>query len=415
MGSEREEEMKKLVNRSGKVFLFLGLLLMAFSTLGIGVAASSEPGITKDQILIGAYLSYSSPANPAWQFETGILTYFNAINDAGGIYGRKIKWKGEDDAYQPSKTLAVCKKLVEQDKVFAIVAPNGISTTLAALPYLTSQNVPLLFPYAPIMPLEVPLKKNVFMITPSVERQYYAVIDYAVQKLGAKKIGIISMAGPSGPKDYMLHRIKELGVTLAGNVEEFKIGQADFSAMVAKFKQLNPDFCVLGAIPVAASLVLKEAQKQGWNPPLGFMSHAVMYDAEFVRLAGGASEGFRTFQTMKSPTDSMDPEVVEFRERLEKYYPKKYTPAPHMEYGYVAAKIFCEAMKKAGPEPTREKLITALESMTKVDVGFMGPLSFSPTQHQGSLYVRVNQVQKGKYVPVSEWILLPEKMPPLGK
>lgn len=407
--------MKKFFMGSSNVFLFFGLMLLVFSILGIR-AASAEPGITKDQILVGAYLAYSSPAaSGSTHIEVGVMSYLNVINEMGGIHGRKIKWKGEDDGYQPSKTLAVCKKLVEQDKVFAILAPTGIPTTLAALPYLTSQNVPLLFPFAPIMPLEVPVKRNVFLITPSVERQYYAIVDYAIRKLGAKKIAIISQAGPSGPVDHMLYRLKESGLTLVGNVEEYKIGQTDFSAIVAKFKQLNPDFCVLGAIPVAASLVLKEAQKQGWKPPLGFMSHTVMYDAEFLRLAGSAAEGFRTFQSMKSPTDSMDPEVVEFRERIEKVYPKKYTPTPLMMYGYISAKIFCEAMKKAGPEPTREKLITAIESMTKMDIGFMGPLGFSPTQHQGCLLVRVNQVEKGKYAPVSEWLPLPEKLPHIGK
>jgi branched-chain amino acid transport system substrate-binding protein len=395
------------------VVMVLSVLGLAFGVFSFPqVAGASDPGITKDQILIGAYLPYSSPANPAWQFEGGVMTYLNAINEAGGIHGRKIKWKGEDDAYQPNKTIAACKKLVEQDKIFALLSPAGIPTTFAVLPYLEKQNVPLLFPYAPIMPLEIPVKRTVFLLAPAVERQYYASIDYAIRELGAKRISLIGQAGPN-PKDYMLYRMKQSGLSPVGDFEEYKIGQTDFSALVAKFKQLNPDFVSLGAIPVAGSLILKEAQKQGWNPQFGFMSHNVMYDEEFIRLVGNAGEGFRTFQQMKSPWD-MDPEVVEFRDRLKKYYPK-YTPSPHMMYSYVAARIFCEAMKKAGPEPTREKLITALESMTGADIGFMKPLTFSPTQHLGCLSLRVNQLQKGKYVPVSDWLTLPDKLPDVSK
>jgi branched-chain amino acid transport system substrate-binding protein len=405
-------EMKKSFNWGMITFLFLGLALTTLSIPREGVA--SDPGITKDQITVGAYLGYSSPvATTNFQIEAGVMSYLNAINEAGGIYGRKVKWIGEDDGYQPTKTLAACKKLIEQDKIFALLSAAGIPTTFAALPYIESQNVPLLCPYAPILSLEEPPRRNVFMITPSAERQYYFIVDYAIKKLGAKRISIIGQAGPKGPYDYMAYRLKESGLTQVGDYEEYKIGQTDFSAIIAKFKQVNPDFMIVGTIGAPGSLILKEAQKQGLRPALGFMSHSTIYDLEFIRLAGNAGEGVRTLQIMKSPTESMDPEVVEFRERLEKYYPKKITPSLFVMHGYVSAKIFCEAMKKAGPDPTREKLITSLESMTGFDVGFMRPLSFSPTQHLGSMFVRVNQLQGGKYVPTTDWVSLSERLPSL--
>jgi len=400
--------MKRSLKQGLMISLILGLMF-AVSFPGKGMA--SDPGITKDQILVGAYEPYSSlVAGLASQIEAGLMSYLNGINEKGGIYGRKVKWMGEDDGYQPTKTLAACKKLVEQEKIFAMLAAAGIPTTFAALSYLESRNVPQICPYAPLIQFEEPVKRNLFTITPSTERQYYFIADYGIKQLGAKKICIIWQAQPRTHIDYMIYRLKQSGLTLVGE-EEYKIGQTDFSAIVAKFKRLNPDFCIVVTISVPGSLILKEAQKQGWKPSLGFMSHSTIYDPEFIRLVGSAGEGVRTIQLMKPPTESMDPEVVEFRERLEKYYPKKYTPSLFSMHGYASAKLFCEAMKKAGPDPTREKLITAIESMTGVDIGFMRPLTFSPTQHLGVLFVRINQLQNGKYIPISDWVSLPEKMP----
>ncbi|MFH1091456.1 MAG: ABC transporter substrate-binding protein, partial [Pseudomonadota bacterium] len=285
--------------------------------------------------------------------------------------------------------------------------PIGAPTTLAILPYIGEQKVPLICPYAPDTLLVDPFKKNVFMITPVFYTQYYFITDYAIRVLGAKKIADIGQAGsPSGPQSVN-DRLKEAGMSVVGE-EIYKIAETDFSSLVMRLKSKEPDFCIVGTITRPGSLIAKEAQKQGWKPKLGFMSHSTIIDPEFVRLAGSAAEGFMALEIMK-PTLANDPEVVEFRNRLKKYYPD-IEPGMFAMHGYVSAMIFCEAMKKAGPEPTRDKLISALESMTGVNIGFMAPLSFSPTQHQGNLNARVNQVKNGNWEPITDWMKLPDRV-----
>jgi len=386
------------------------ILAVVFTLIALVIASPvmAESGIFKDKIKIGTYLAFTGPAAGVGKtIQAGIQSYLNEVNKQGGIHGRKIEMLYEDDAYQPAKTIAATKKLVEVDEVFALLSPAGAPTTLAALPYIVEQKVPLLFPYAPDTGLVDPFKKNVFMITPVFYTQYYYIADYAIRVLGAKKIVQISQAGsPSGPQSVN-DRLKEAGLSVVGE-EVYKITETDFSSMIMRLKNKNPDFCVFGTITRPGSLMAKEAQKQGWKPTLGFMSHASITDVEFVRLAGEAAEGFLALEVMKSP-DSNDPEVVEFRERLKKYYPD-IEPGMFAMYGYVSAKIFCEAMKKAGKEPNRDKLITAIESMSGVNIGFMAPLTFSPTQHQGNMNARVVKVKGGKWIPITGWLKLPNRV-----
>ena len=394
--------MKKRIGFLWIASLVSALMLMVSSTSG------AEVGITKDTITVGSSLTFTSPANTSGRpTRAGIMSYLNVINEQGGIYGRKIKFIAEDDVYDPAKTVAATKKLVEVDQVFALLASSGARTTLAVLPYIVDKGVPLICPYSPVTELEVPFKRNIFTTTPCVYEQYYFIADYAI-KLGAKRIAQFSMAGsPEGAKS-VIDRLAESGMTLLTD-EEFKIMEKDFSAMVLRAKSKDPDFCIMGTISAPGALLSKEAQKQGLKPSLGFMSHSTIVDPEYIRLAGSAAEGVMALEIMK-PVESNDPEVVEFRTRLTKYFPEEEIGFFAM-YGYASAKIFCEGMKKAGENPTRAKLIEALESMTGVDVGFLGgPLSFSPTQHQGTRFCRVCKVKNGKWEPITGWLRFPGKV-----
>jgi branched-chain amino acid transport system substrate-binding protein len=190
--------------------------------------------------------------------------------------------------------------------------------------------------------------------------------------------------------------------------ELIKAGQMDFSALILRFKAADPDFCALGGVQVLTSLMLKEAKKQGFKPRLGFMTHASNVDPELIRLSGEAAEGVMATEITKSPSDSNEPAMVEFRERLKKHYPK-LQPGQFALHGYVAAKLFCEAMKRVGQDPTREKLIQSMETIRDFDIGVMAPLSFSPTQHMGLAYCRVTKITKGKFIPFTDWIAYPDK------
>ena len=373
--------------------------------------AAEVPGVTKDTIKIGAYLPMTGPlAKIGTSCQHGGWAYFNPINEQGGIYGRKIDWIVENDEYQPAKTLAACKKLIESDDVFALVGCAGAPTTLAVLDYITEKDVPFVGPYCPVSQLVKPFKRNVFTMVPCFYRQYYLMADYMIDELGAKRIGIIQQAGsPSAIQAVKDRMEKSPDVSIVAD-ETYKIGETDFSSIVLKVSKANPDFILICTVVEPGSLILKEIKKQGCMPPLGcFMGHSSMYDPAVLELAGSAAEGGLALMINKDPKTSNDPEVVEFRERLKKYSPEA-VPGVFTVSAYIAAKLFCDGMELAGPNPTREKLVDALESMQDYDFGFMAPITFTPTQHQANMRAIVVKVENGEYVTVTDWLPLIEEI-----
>ena len=221
--------------------IFCSVLIATYSS-GL-IEAVEVPGITKDQILVGAYMGYSSPGAAAiiYNVDAGCNTYLNSINEQGGIYGRRIKWITEDDSYQPAKTIAACKKLVEKDNIFAMLSAFGAPTTLAAIPYLAEQKVLSIGPFSPVVGTEVPFRPYVFTITPVDQVQYYFMVGYFIKELGAKRIATVYQSGPGKfAAEAIEYRVKEAGLTLAVDSAEYTVGQADFSAIITKFKAETP-------------------------------------------------------------------------------------------------------------------------------------------------------------------------------
>ena len=110
-----------------------------------GATGADTPGVSKDRILIGGTVPLSGPETAYSVVAYGADAYFRYVNDHGGVYGRKIEYRYLDDAYDPSQTVQQVRRLVEQDKVFAIFYQVGTEQVLASRPYLNQRQVPQLF------------------------------------------------------------------------------------------------------------------------------------------------------------------------------------------------------------------------------------------------------------------------------
>src|SRR5881628_2310522 len=129
--------------------VLLALVIAGLTTGATPLPARAEQGVTDAEILLGGSNSFSGPLAFAGEQMTkfGVDLYLEVVNDAGGIHGRKVRTKWYDDAYRQLDAQANTKKLVEQDRVFAIIAPQGATPVVATLKYLGENKVPLLFPY----------------------------------------------------------------------------------------------------------------------------------------------------------------------------------------------------------------------------------------------------------------------------
>jgi len=374
---------------------------------GTGAAAMprfafAEPGITKDKILLGSFLPLQSGlAAGATQMKEGCDAYFRSINEAGGVNGRKIEWIVENDSYNPQQTAAVVKKLVDRDEVFAMVSTLGTVTAVAVLPFLAQRGVPIVNPAGGHKLLNKPTDKNVFGILPLSSEIGESMAEFAVKKLGAKRVAIFFQNDQFGKdqRDGAVKALEKLHLTAVAE-SSYVPSDVDVSAQAVALKQANPDVVILGVIPKHGALFAKEAQRLGWKPKM--VGHNTMADPVVLDLVGPEPlEG--VYVNLMTAVSTMDkPAVKKANELLAKYYPNT-KPGYYPYLGMAGGIIIVEAMKRAGNDLTRAKLITSLEGLGHFETGVLPPIDWSASYHGGPSTFGYAQWKAGKLDVIQGW------------
>lgn len=331
----------------------------------------------------------------------GLQTYVELVNSQGGVNGRKIELIAEDDAYDPTRTLAAAKKLVEQDKITAFVSPTGTPNVAAMVAYATERKVPILFPYAFSNTLTNPTKKYVFTTLPEVRVQANVLGDYLLTEVKHKKIAAIYQNDDFGQDAVagLEARLKKDNVALTKL--PFDRGSTNFSGVVAQARQADVESVVFLGIPRDAALVMKEANKMGWKPL--FSGHNALGDPQTFTLAGVQLVEGSVAVAVMEPLDSSKPQMAEFAANQKKFLPKT-SPTTYSLHGYTAGKILVQALRSIKGDINSESIVAALEGMKDFDTGLMAPISFTKDQHAGSLSVAFLRAKEGKWNIVSNWV-----------
>jgi len=379
----------------------LALVTALLAALAVSPALA-EQGVTDTEIVLGCSNSFSGPlAFPGEQATRfGVDLYFKAVNDAGGIHGRKVRTIYYDDGYKPQEAVANTKKLVEQDGVFAIIAPQGTPPVVATLEYLAAAKVPLLFPFqgSPV----TRGRKYVFNGMLLYDRQAKMMIDYLAGPRRYTKFAAIYQDDEYG-KAFVTAFEKELarrGLKLVA-AESVKRGVTDVSAQMAKLQAAKPEALFIVLTPGPGAQALKERQKIGWTDVV-MVSSGPLTDERYLALAGAAAEGVEGLSLWPDPVTSDLPAMKRYREQMEKYFPKN-EPNRYSLSGYFAGMLFTEGARRAGKNLTREALITALEGIRGFESGLLPPVTISAdheTQKAG-FWVRV---ERGKFKQLTDWL-----------
>lgn len=359
-------------------------------------------GVTDKTVKIGAYDALTGPIPlTGKQMATGWQTAIQAINDAGGIDGRKLELVIEDDGYEPTRAMAGVRKLVERDQVL-LMTGLGTPTTVVVAKYLESAKVPLLFPMgASSTQLNQAGLKQLFMAHPAYMTQAEIVLTWMLDHAGVKKPCIVYQLDPAG-EDHLagfknVLQARKMELTAA---EPFERGATDFSAPALKAKNAGCDFVYTAMTLEASARLITAADRIGFKPKFsGFTTQA---DATLIKLLGPLAEGVYAADMLVRP-DSQELANQAYLANLKKYAGDT-EPTFFTTYGYAAMMLIGEAIKDAGPTPTREKIIAALEGWHPKMSGLMGPVSFGPKNHDGKRSLYMIQVKKGKWEKVSDWL-----------
>ena len=359
-------------------------------------ALTAEVGVSDTTILVGQSAAFSGPAAELGrEMRDGAKAYFDLVNSEGGVFGRKIEMKSLDDGYEPNRAAANTKKLVNDEKVFALFAYVGTPTSEAALPIFTEAKVPFVGPFTGAELLRSPFNRYIF----NVRASYYDETEKIIKQLvsiGIKNIAVFyqndsyGTAGLAGVEAAMKKR--NIPISATGTVERNTIKVEDAVKAIAKVK---PDAVVMISAYESGSEFIRQMKKAG--------SNAQFFNVSFVGANALASElgvdgvGVAVSQVVPFPWSPSIPIVKEYQKVMSRFAPLSRYSFSALE-GYIAAKIFVEGLKRAGKDLTREKFIAALETIRDWDLGGF-TVNFDPTNHNGSKFVDLTIIGKdGKFL-----------------
>ena len=381
---------------------------LAITTLALALAApvalaQATQGVSKNEIVVGSIQDLSGPiAGFGKQVRLGMIMRVDEANELGGVNGRKLRLVVEDSAYDPRKAVLAAQKLVNQDKIFAMIGHIGTAQNMAAMPVQFEKNVINFFPVTAAREMYEPFHRLKYSFATTYYDQMRVYLPELVKQKGAKKVCVVYQDDEFGLE---VLRGTEAGLKAAGmelgERTSFKRGATDFSSQVARMKSAGCDFVALGTIIRETIGVIGESRKTGFNPT--FMGSSAAYTDLIHKLGGPAMNGLYAAMAVQHPY--LDEAAQPIRHWATKYKTKfNEDPTVFSVYGYNAVDAFIRAASKAGPNLTTDSFIKAMDTMViPPDIFGSSEMTFSPTKRLGSTATRLSQIVDGRWKVVADY------------
>ena len=384
-----------------------GLLLLAgcgqSDSAPTTTEAAPEPeavdGVFDDEVVFGTHSDLTGPI-AIWGvgIVNGLRMRFDEANAAGGVHGRTIRLVVEDSQYQIPKAIAAANKLVNRDKVFAMISAVGTQTNVAVMEQPFSKDVPNLFPATGARAMVEPFKKHVLSQMGLYYDEIRAGVRYFVEEKGRTTPCAIYHDTEYGHeiKEAVEDQTAEMGLSIAA-VSAHKPTDTEFTAAVLRLKNAGCDLVMVGLVHRDTILVLETARKLGWED-VAWVGNEAAYGQVIAEQKSGAGEGYYAFVpiALVYEEDDLAEDVRAWLERYQERYGENPDLPPMI--GYRAADLALRGLEIAGRELTREKMIAALESLSEYVDPFGNTLSFGPEDHKGVDHSTLSQVRDGRWV-----------------
>ena len=370
------------------------VFLAAVLLIGASAGQAAEPA--GDVIKIGMVNDQTGANKGSGRgMKVGVHAYFKAVNEKGGVNGKKVDLIALDDQMVTDKTVDGLLKLVEEQKVFAVVGSVGTSNCVASLPIVKEYKLPYINPRTGATELRNPILKEVIHIRASYQQEVDRIVDQLV-KQGAKRFAVFYQNDGLGTDilSSTESAVKRHGLSVVSK-GSFERRTTAVTAGLASIMAGKPDAVIVGAVYAPGAEFIKLARKEGVTAHMAACSFAG--GSNLVKAIGPAAEGLMMTQVVPELDDLSLPITRECKEAIEKNPEDVGFNTVSME-GCMAAKSMIMALEKAGNPPTRAGFLQAYESMKDADMGGI-KLSFSPNDHQGQDNVYLQIVQGNKLVP----------------
>ena len=379
---------------------------------GAGGSGALDPGVTSTSVLLGGTVPLTGEAAAFGSVGPGAKAYFDYINAKGGVNGRNVEYRYYDDAYNPAQTVQLTRRLVEQDKVFAVFNSIGTANNLAIRDYLNAQKVPQLwagdgsqsigrsfarYPWTMGFLMSYRGEGDVYgkTLVKTRSRARIAVL-YENTELGRDMLtGLTRAIAGKGPKIVAK--------------QSYEFTGADVSAQIGLLKASKADTLMLFATPKFFIQAMVVAHKLGWKPQVYIASVSIeptiMGIARFN--APELTKGALSIAFVKNPSDPVwakDPVVALYRSIMRKHNPTGRPTDVYNWYGMTVAWTMVETLRKAGKNLTRASLLKAAQSLDTTANPFLLPgirLQTSRTDYRPMEHVYLYRYDNKQWVKAS--------------
>jgi branched-chain amino acid transport system substrate-binding protein len=359
--------------------------------LATGVSAFAEDGVSADKIVFGQATALEGPASALGQgMKMGLEAAFAEINKAGGVKGRKLEIKSVDDGYEPTKSIEAVKKLLEEDKVFAIAGAVGTPTSAATQPIATAAGAPFIGAFTGAEFLREPYKPLVMNIRASYFQETEAMVEHLTKDLGASKIAIMyqddafGQAGLAGVRQALEKRQMQL----AGE-GTFERNTVAVKAALLAVKKAEPQAVIMISPYKPAAEFIKLAKQLKLD--VTFVNISFVGSDALAKELGPAGAGVAITQVVPFPKDAAIPVVGRYQASLKASAPDAQPGFVSLE-GYLVGRAIIAALEKINGEPTRKALIEAVQKAGTIDLGGF-KLTYSDSSNRGSDHVFLTVIQ----------------------
>jgi branched-chain amino acid transport system substrate-binding protein len=338
------------------------LLLLA------GPVQAGEIGVTADRILFGQAAAMTGPSSAlGLKMRQGILAAFAEVNAKGGVQGRKLELISRDDGYDPDRSALQTFKLIDEDKVFALIGAVGTPTSLVTVPIAKAQNVPMIGPFTGAGFLREPDLNNVVNIRASYAAEAEAWVKHLTEDRHIKRIAIFyqdDSYGRDGLAGVKL-ALEKRGMALTAEATYERSTKAVASAMRA-LKRAEPEAVVMVGTYAPCAEFIKLARQSGFNP--AFVNISFVGAVALAQELGREGEGVIVSQVVPFPWDASIKVVADYQAAQRLLDPELEPDFVSLE-GYLSGRLAAAALEMAGRDPTREGLLRVINEVGQFDIG----------------------------------------------
>lgn len=363
-----------------------------------GSVAAQSPGVTSDRILFGQSAALGGPAAVlGTEMRTGIVAAFEEVNRAGGIGGRRLELRSYDDRYEPELAVSNTLRLIDSDRVFALIGAVGTPTSAAAEPIARAAGVPFIAPFTGAEFLRDPALNDVVNVRATYFEETETIVARLIGDLGINRIGVLYQDDSYGRSGLagVRRALDKRGIALVGAGAYTRNTTAIKTALLS-LKRQNPEAIIICGAYLPSAVFTQWAHKLGVE--------ALMMNISFVgsdalaAALGTVGNGVYITQVVPFPEGDAIPLLPQYRQALVASDGTARPSFGSLE-GYIAGRLTANVLSRAGNPPTRESFLTALTEKGTYDIGGFR-LKYGIGDNRGSDQVFLTVIRDGNIVPV---------------